>query len=499
MARVRKDIKTILEKESMGFVVRSRYKEHLESEKASLFYLNRENKNFKKNSLESMKINGQVTNDEAKIESIVLKYFGALLNGHHDRSGADTGQPFVPDYTDLPDFLSNLSRLSQSSQDNLVKNLNYDQVKFVIFKKCARNKSPGLDGLPYEFYQATWDIIGQDFVKVLQCQLDRVRLVESDRHGATRLTSKVDGIPEVSELRPITLLNCDYKILTKCFVGLLTPVMGEIICSGQLCSVEKKNILFGISNITSSLDYVHAHNIPAYIASFDMFKAYDRVMLDYLVKVMKAMGFPDKFISWVLMLHEGATTCFLLNFLTNPIKVLFSIRQGDPLSMLLYIIYIEPLLLMINKLTKGLFVSTLVQKDEDYCDDLNFLSEHESDLLVIENTFTRFESVSGALLSRSWKSKVMGLGPWRNRMDWPLPWITVKNELKIFGFQICQTYKNTLERCWTECYMGFNRVLMSWSCLSQLFIDCFGFFVWWSKPALCCSVLVPDLQQAVLP
>ena len=163
------------------------------------------------------------------------------------------------------------------------------------------------------------------------------------------------------------------------------------------------------------------------------------------------------------MLHEGATTCFLLDFLTSPIKVLFSIRQGDPLSMILYIIYIEPLFLMINELTKGLFVSSLVQKDEDYCDDLNFLSEFESDLLVIENTFTRFENVSGALLSRSWKSKIMGLGQWRNKVDWPLPWLTVKDELKIFGFQFKQTYKGTIERCWTECYSGFHKVLMSWS------------------------------------
>ena len=80
---------------------------------------------------------------------------------------------------------------------------------------------------------------------------------------------------------------------------------------------------------------------------------------------------------------------------------------------------------MINKLTKGLFVSSLVQKDEDYCDDLNFLSEFESDLLVIENTFTRFENVSGALLSISWKFKIMGPGQWRNKVDWPLPWLTV--------------------------------------------------------------------------
>jgi hypothetical protein len=94
--------------------------------------------------------------------------------------------------------------LCQTSQDNLV---NYEQVKFVVFKKCDRNKSPGLDGLPYEFYQVTWDIIGHDFVKVLQCQLDRIRLTESDKHGATRLTCKVDGIPAVYELRHITLLN----------------------------------------------------------------------------------------------------------------------------------------------------------------------------------------------------------------------------------------------------------------------------------------------------
>ena len=48
-------------------------------------------------------------------------------------------------------------------------------------------------------------------------------------------------------------------------------------------------------------------------------------------------------------------------------------------------------------------------------------------------------------------------------MDWPLPWLTVKNELKIFGFQFKQTYKGTIERCWTECYSGFHKVLMSLS------------------------------------
>jgi hypothetical protein len=82
--------------------------------------------------------------------------------------------------------------------------------------------------------------------------------------------------------------------------------------------------------------------------------------------VLEAMNFPERFVKWILMLHEGATTRFILNFLTNPIQVLFSIRQGDPLSMILYIIYIEPLLMMIKRMTRGLNVSFVSQRDEEH-------------------------------------------------------------------------------------------------------------------------------------
>ena len=63
------------------------------------------------------------------------------------------------------------------------------------------------------------------------------------------------------------------------------------------------------------------------------------------------------------------------------------------------------------------------------------MSESENDRLVIDEIFVNFKDVSGAILSRSLKSKVMWLGKWRNRNDWPLPWLNVQSELKVFGFQ----------------------------------------------------------------
>ena len=98
---------------------------------------------------------------------------------------------------------------------------------------------------------------------VLQCQLDRQSIVDSNTVGATRLSSKVAGVPQVDELRPLTLLNCDYRIMSKFFVKRMKPVLPIVIKSGQLCTVGKKNILFGVNNLLSSVLYVKKKNLRA--------------------------------------------------------------------------------------------------------------------------------------------------------------------------------------------------------------------------------------------
>ena len=110
----------------------------------------------------------------------------------------------------------------------------------------------------------------------------------------------------------------------------------------------------------------------------------------------------------------------------------------------------------------GLSVSLIQQRDDDYCDDVNFIGERLSDLLVIEEIFSNFEDISGAILSRSEKSKVMGLGAWKGRQDWPLDWLKVVNMMKIFGFQVTPNYKQSLQMSWDACLAGFRKTIMSW-------------------------------------
>ena len=203
-------------------------------------------------------------------------------------------------------------------------------------------------------------------VKILQVQLNRLRLIESNKMGATKLASKVDGVPGVDELRPITLLNCDYKLLTKWMARRLKPLMKKIIKSGQLCGGGDKNILFGVQNVLSGMAYIKKKNLSAALVSLDFFKAYDRVYLPYLLKVLKKMNFCDVFCEWIQMLHQGDRTKFILSFLTTDIPVSFSIRQGDPLSMFLYVIYVEPLLMLLEKKLQGLVMGNIKQTVEAF-------------------------------------------------------------------------------------------------------------------------------------
>lgn len=176
----------------------------------------------------------------------------------------------------------------------------------------------------------------------------------------------------------------------------LVQVMHEVVTSGQLCTVRGRSIHNGTHNLMSAKMY--------------------------LCRVLAAMGFGEVFIKWVTMLHRDASTQFILNFLTRPVKILISLRQGDPLSMILFILYVEPLLLMIRRSTGGLSVLGLnvytrgverhelftgrgeqcvLQADEDYVDDINTIVGDPQDMVKIDSIFEEFEQMSGAILNRS--------------------------------------------------------------------------------------------------
>ena len=101
--------------------------------------------------------------------------------------------------------------------------------------------------------------------------------------------------------------------------------------------------------------------------------------------------------------------------------------------MFLYVIYVEPLLVLLEKKLQGLVVGNIRQVLEAFCDDIDVFVTNEDDLTALNTAVVEFEKASGAILSRNKKCKILGLGRWSKRTVWGLDFLQPVKEVKVFG------------------------------------------------------------------
>ena len=108
-------------------------------------------------------------------------------------------------------------------------------------KSMSKGKTPGSDGLPAEFYLTFWDILKEDFVEIVNnCFVEGI-MPESLRSALITLLFKKDDPQLLKNWRPISLLNVDYKILTKVLVNGIKPLMSAVIHMDQCCAVPGRS------------------------------------------------------------------------------------------------------------------------------------------------------------------------------------------------------------------------------------------------------------------
>ena len=93
----------------------------------------------------------------------------------------------------------------------------------------SSGKSPGPDGLPVEFYERFWGLLGRDLVNMLNYCFKHGSLSDSQRRGIIRILFKKDDPLDLKNWRPISLLNSDYKICTKVLANRLRKVLPLIL------------------------------------------------------------------------------------------------------------------------------------------------------------------------------------------------------------------------------------------------------------------------------
>ena len=168
-------------------------------------------------------------------------------------------------------------------------------------------------------------------------------LTNEQRIGILHLLPKKDkDLRKLKNWRPVSLLTTDYKILTKALAIRLQKVIPNIIESDQVGYIKNRYIGENVRIIYDILMYSEENDIEAFLAQIDFEKAFDSIEWPFLFKCLKAFNFGENFIHWIKILYNNISSCVGNNgYYSKRFKLSRSIRQGCPISALLFLLVAE--------------------------------------------------------------------------------------------------------------------------------------------------------------
>ncbi len=297
--------------------------------------------------------------------------------------------------------------------------------------------APGLDGVPFELWKILHarhiedarfaDRADFDVVKLLTAAFEDARVYgvstrTSFAHGWIAPIYKEKGErTRVVNYRPITLLNTDYKLLSKALAVRLAKVAPDLIHRAQAGFVPGRRIQDHTQLARMMMCWAERNEADGAIVALDQEKAYDKIAHDYLWRVLRKLKIPDTLIKLFQSLYSNAETSIMVNgILSKAYKIYRGVRQGDPLSCLLFDLAIEPLSAMIRKSDiEGFDILRCeeILKAVLFADDTTVYLSKRDDFLVLQSVLDTWCSAAKARFNIS-KTEIIPIGrpAYRNEM-----------------------------------------------------------------------------------
>ena len=333
-------LEEIYENIAEGIKVRSRCQWYEDGEKSTKFFLNLEKSRAEKSTIKKLEIDKKEIVDQSLIIGELKSFYQNLFKKSTDNTKDQ-----------LKDFLDkvNVRQLNQEQQNICENDITEFELKNAL-KTLNNSKTPGNDELTKEFYETFWDDLKLLFKKVIDQIKISKKLLTSKRQAVIKLIEKKDRDKRfIKNWRPISLLNIDYKIISKLFATRLKDVLPSLISSEQTAYVAKRFIGEGGRLISDILEMSDKLNIKGYLVTFDIEKAFDSLDHDFIIATLKKFGFKSNFINWIKIFLNDQESCVLNGGVTTKyFKLERGACQGDSISAYLFILALEILFILIK-------------------------------------------------------------------------------------------------------------------------------------------------------
>ncbi|GKB72076.1 RNA-directed DNA polymerase, eukaryota, partial [Tanacetum coccineum] len=223
--------------------------------------------------------------------------------------------------------------LSPCQRDKLELQISREEIKRAVWD-YGGDGAPGPDGFTFKFFTAFWDLLEDDVVRFVQEFFCSHTIPKGCNSSFIALIPKVSNAKFVSYFRPISLIGCQYKIISKILANRLSVVIGSCISLVQTAFIKGRNILDGplilneaiawlsvvIGSCISLVQtaFIKGRNIldgplilneaiawyqqrkkELMVCKVDFEKAFDSLRWDFLDSIMGKIGFGVKWRSWI--------------------------------------------------------------------------------------------------------------------------------------------------------------------------------------------------------
>ena len=186
-----------------------------------------------------------------------------------------------------------LPQISILQREELDSPITLEEIRKAV-KEMKKNKTPGADGIPIEFYQTFWEQLEHLFTEMIMEVVQEGMTLNQGR-GIISLIEKPDkDLLQLKNWRPLSLLNVDYKVFSKILANRLYEILPYIIHEDQVGFLKDRFIGENLMDLIAVIEFLKENEEEGILVSADIEKAFDSVNWETMYSFMEAFGIGTK-------------------------------------------------------------------------------------------------------------------------------------------------------------------------------------------------------------